>query len=171
MCTDMHIKIYFNDDSDYTTCNIYYTTENTPNMSNDTLIHAKMHDGYADLILSKDFCNKLTGLRLDFSPAEKLICIKRIELCSGGFVRKSYDASKFFDQSNIVATNDLSALQHVDSLTYIKTSGNDPYIVFHPNLVKECNDAYSHYTGTKVLICLFLIGTWILSRKKYFTAD
>jgi hypothetical protein len=140
-------------------------------MSDDTLIFANAYYGYADLIFPKELCNTLTGLRLDLSHAEDLVCLKRIELCSGGFVRKSYDASQFFAQSNIVATNDLSALQHVDYLTYIKTSGNDPYIVFHPNLVKECNDAYSHYTGTKVLICLFLIGTWILSHKKYFTAD
>lgn len=171
MCTDLHIKIYFNDDSDYTTCSMYYTTTEHPNMSNDTLIHAKMQNGYADLVLSKEFCNKLTGLRLDFSPVDKLICIKRVELCSGGFVQESYDASQFFEQSNITATNDISSLDCVDAVTYIGTSGNDPYIFLHPDLAAECNNAYSHYTKTKVLLCLFIFGTWFLSRKKYFTAD
>ena len=171
MCTDLHVKIYFSDDSAATECSLYYTTADAPNMSEDKQISTDIHDNYADLILSPEYCGKLTGLRLDFSPAEDLICVSRIELCSGGFVRKSYEPAQFFDQSNIAATNDLSSLQCATNIAYIGTAGNDPYLMFQPDFVQECNDAYSHYTGTKAVLCLFLTGAWILSRKKFFTAD
>ncbi|MBR2036545.1 MAG: hypothetical protein IKA09_02330 [Lachnospiraceae bacterium] len=169
MCTDLHIKIYFAQDSAYTECSLYYTTTDAPNMSDDKLLYADMTSGKADLILSKELCSNLTGLRLDFTEAENLICINRIELCSGGFVRKTFDASQFFGEENIAATNDISSLQNADIITYIGIDGNDPYIMFDSNVVQECNDAYSHYTGTKAFICLFVVAAVLLARKKIYT--
>ena len=169
MCTDLHIKIYFAQDSAYTECSLYYTTTDAPAMSDDKLLYADMTSGKADLILPKELCGNLTGLRLDFTEAESLICINRIELCSGGFVRKTLDASQFFAEENIAATNDISSLQSANIITYIGTDGNDPYILFSPEVVQQCNDAYSHYTGTKAFICLFVAATVMLARKKIYT--
>lgn len=169
MCTDLHIRIYFAPDSAYTECSLYYTTTEAPAMSDNKLLYADMTSGKADLILRGELCGNLTGLRLDFTEADNLICIKRIELCSGGFVRKTFDASQFFAEENIAATNDISSLQNSDIITYIGTSGNDPHILFSPEVVQECNDAYSHYTGTKAFICLFVTAAVLLSRKKIYT--
>ena len=169
MCTDLHIKIYFAQDSAYTECSLYYTTTDAPNMSDDTLLAADMTYGKADLALPKELCGNLTGLRLDFTEAENLICINRIELCSGGFVRKTFDASQFFVEANIAATNDISSLQNADIITYIGTDGSDPYILFGSEMIHQCNDAYSHYTGTKAFLCLFVLTAFLLARKKIYT--
>ena len=169
MCTDLHIKIYFAQDSAYTECSLYYTTADAPDMSDDKQIDADMTSGKADLVLPKELCCKLTGLRLDFKEADNLICINRIELCSGGFVRKAFDASQFFAEANIDATNDISSLQNADIITYIGANGKDPYILLAPEIVQQCNDAYSHYTGTKAFICLFIVITVLLARKKIYT--
>ena len=169
MCTDLHIKIYFAQDSAYTECSLYYTTTDAPDMSDDKLLYADMTSEKADLVLRGELCGNLTGLRLDLKEADNLICINRIELCSGGFVRKTFDASQFFTEENIAATNDISSLQSADIITYIGTNGNDPYILFGSELVKQCNDAYSHYTGTKAFLCLFVLTAFLLARKKLYT--
>ena len=169
MCTDLHLKIYFAQDSAYTECSLYYTTTDAPNMSDDKLLYADITSGKADLVLSKELCGNLTGLRLDFTEADNLICIKRIELCSGGFVRKTFDASQFFAEENITATNDIAALQNTVISTYIGTNGNDPYILLGPEVVQECNNAYSHYTGTKAFICLFVAAAVLPARKKIYS--
>lgn len=169
MCTDLHLKIYFAQDSAYTECSLYYTTTDAPDMSDDKQLDADMTSGKADLVLPKELCRKLTGLRLDFKETDNLLCINRVELCSGGFIRKSFDASQFFAETNIDATNNISSLQNADIITYIGTDGNDPYILFSPEVVQECNDAYSHYTGTKAFICLFVATTVLLARKKIYS--
>lgn len=171
MCTDLHLKIYFTEDSAFTDCSLYYTTTDTPNMSRDTKISAETSNNMADLVLPAELCDKLTGLRLDFTEADNLICIHRIELCSGGFVRKTFDASQFFAEDKITVINDISSLQCSDIITYIGTSGKDPYIMFHSEIIQGLNDTFSHYTGTKIFICLFIVAVILLSRKKYFTAD
>lgn len=169
MCTDLHLKIYFAQDSAYTECSLYYATTDAPDMSDDKLLYADMTSGKADLVLPRELCGNLTGLRLDLKEADNLICINRIELCSGGFVRKTFDASQFFAEANIAATNDILSLQNADIITYIGTSGNDPYILFGSEIVKQCNDAYSHYTGTKAFLCLFILTAFLLARKKIYT--
>lgn len=168
MCTDLHLKIYFAQDSAYTECSLYYTTTDAPDMSDDKLLYADITSGKADLVLPEELCGNLTGLRLDLEKTDNLICINRIELCSGGFVRKTFDASQFFTEENITATNDISSLQSADIITYIGTSGNDPYILFDSEVVKQCNDAYSHYTGTKAFLCLFVLTAFLLARKKLY---
>ena len=169
MCTDLHIKIYFAPDSAYTECSLYYTTTEAPAMSDDNLLYAYAAYDKVDFVLRRELCGTLTGLRLDFTEADNLICINRIELCSGGFVRKTFDASQFFAEENIAATNDITSLQSADIITYIGTDGNDPYILFGPEMIQLCNDTYSHYTGTKAFICLFVATAVMLSRKKIYT--
>ena len=171
MCTSLHIKLYFDDASDHKQCSLYYTTAETPNFSEDKLITAKPSYDKADLVLPKSLCSKLENLRLDFSYTESLISIDRIELCSGGFVQETYSAKEFFHPDNIQYTNDIALIQPTASATYIDTSGSDPFIVFQPSVVKECNDAFSHYTVTKLLICIFVAVTIFLARKKIFSAE
>ena len=169
MCTDLHLKIYFTQDSAYTDCTLYYTTADAPNMSNSQKVDAILTEGKADLILPKELCSKLTGLRLDFKHTDKLICINRVELCSGGFVRKTYDASQFFAEDNVVNTNQISALQNTTLVTYIGTNGNDPYLLLSPEMVHQFNLAFSHYTGSKAFLCIFIVVTIVLARKKLYT--
>ncbi len=170
-CTDLHLKITFSDDSAYTDCTAYYTTAQNPAYGNEQMIPATVTDGIADIIFPKELCGTLTGLRLDFSQTDSLIRIARVELCSAGFVQTSLDASEFFAESQILATNDISAVQPVMATAYIKADGYDPYIYFQPAIVQACNEAYSHYTGSKLAICLFLIITVFLARKQLFTAE
>lgn len=169
MCTDLHLKIYFAQDSAYTECSLYYATTDAPDMSDDNLLYADMTSGKADLVIPRELCGNLTGLRLDLEKTDNLICINRVELCSGGFVRKTFDASQFFTEENIAATNDISSLQNADIITYIGTDGSDPYILFGSEMIQQCNDAYSHYTGTKAFLCLFVLTAFLLARKKIYT--
>lgn len=171
MCTDLHLKIYFSNDSAPTECSLYYTTAESPSFSEDKLLIANITASSADIILPKNLCGKLENVRLDFAYTDSLIGIKHIELRSAGFARNTLDASQFFDQTNIYTTNDLSALQHTSTVTYIGTAGGDPFIIFQPNIVQEFNDAYSHYTGTKAFICLYFVITILLAHKKVFSEE
>ncbi len=171
MCTDLHIKLYFGEDSDVAYCNLYYTTEDMPNFDDSNMLTAKATADYADILIPKEACGKLTNLRLDFSPVEDLISISRVELCSGGFIQKSFSGPDFFKEDNILQTNDLETLHSTKYITYIGTAGTDPYIMFQTAVVSACNNAFSHYTVTKLLICLFIAGTVILSRRKLFPAE
>lgn len=169
-CAKLHIKLYFAEDSAATDCLLYYATETSPDLSSDKIIHAVLKDNMADFVLPAELCGKLTMLRLDFSEADSLIVINRIELCSGGFIQKSFDATDFFAEGNVAATNDLYALQCTLTNAYIGTSGIDPYIILYSNLTAECNQAYSHYTVTKLLCCIYLAAVVFLSRKQIFHA-
>lgn len=169
-CGDLHLKIYLNEDSAYTTCSVYYTTVQDPVFHDGQRIDADTESGYADLIIPKEYCGQLTGLRLDFTPADALIGIKRVELCSGGFVRQSLDASDFFTEAAASVTNDIQTLQAVQNVVYIQTSGSDPHIYFDAHTINICQEAFSHYTGSKLAICLFLLTFWFLYRKPLFTA-
>lgn len=171
MCTKLHLKVYFHKDSASTNCQLYYTTRSAPVMSNETSSAASISDGKADIVLSSELCRALTGIRLDFSPADSLIHIDRIELCSGGFVQKSFDASEFFAEDNIIAKNDISSVTLVGTSAYIGTEGIDPYLVFSTDMIQTFNDAFSHYTGTKAGICLFIAAAIVLSRKRLFSNE
>jgi len=170
-CTDLHMKLYFHSDSAQTECTAYYTTAENPVFQDSQRITAVVKDGYADLLFPKELCGRLTGLRLDFSQTETLIAIDRMELCSAGFVQKSLDAPSFLTENTVLSTNDISVLQAVMNTVYVGTSGSDPHLYFQPDIVALCNESYSHYTGTKLAICLFLLLTVLLTRKQLFTAD
>ncbi len=169
-CTDLHFKIYFSKDSAYTECTAYYTTVQDPVFSDAQRITATTTEGMADILFPKDFCENLTGLRLDFTQTDNLIRIDRIELCSAGFIQRSLNASEFLTESAMLAVHDISAVQPVMHTVYIKTDGSDPYIYFTSDTVQFFNDAFSHYTGSKLAICLFFILTAVLARKNLFKA-
>ena len=170
-CGDLHLKIYLNEDSAYTTCSVYYTTVQDPAFHDGQRIDATVEKGYADLLIPKEYCGQLTGLRLDFAPADTLIAIKRVELCSGGFVRQSLDASAFFTEKAASVTHNIQTIQAVQNVVYIQTSGSDPHIYFDAHTLDICRDAFSHYTGSKLAVCLFLLAVWLLYRKPLFTAE
>ena len=170
-CTDLHLKIYFSADSAYTECAAYYTTAANPVYSDSQRLDATVYDGKADIVFSKELCETLTGLRLDFSQSDALIGIERVELCSAGFVQTSLDATDFFAESNILSSNDIAIIQPVKTTVYIGTEGRDSYLLFHSDIVDTCNGAYSHYTGSKLAICVFVILAGILARKQLFTAE
>lgn len=170
-CTDLHLKIYFSADSAPTECTAYYTTAQNPAYGDEQMLNAEINDGMADILFPKELCETITGLRLDFTQTDSLIGIARIELCSAGFVQTTFDAPDFFDETNILATNDIASIQPVMHTVYIQTKGPDPYVFFQQAMVQACNEAYSHYTGSKTAICLFVLITGILARKKLFTAE
>lgn len=168
MCTGLHLKIYFHDDSADTDCRLYYSTLSDPVMSNETSFSAPILEQKADIVLPSELCRSLTGIRLDFSQADSLIHIDRVELCSGGFVQKSFDASEFFAEDNLIASNDISSITPVGTSAYIAAEGIDPYLVFSEDMTRTFNNAFSHYTKTKAGICIFFVAAILLSRKKLF---
>ena len=170
-CTELHIKIYLADDSAPKTFTLYYATEASPDLSDSQTAYAEAIDKQVDIVLPKELCEKLTTLRLDLHHSDALIAIDRVELCSGGFIQQSYDGATFFDKANIHSTNDIAVMQSVGNVFYIGTAGSDPYIFLQPSVIQTCNEAYSHYTVTKIFICLFFISIYILAHKKLFTAD
>ncbi len=170
-CTDLHLKLTFSSDSAYTECTAYYTTVQNPVYSEEQSIAAIIDNGKADIVFPKELCKSLTGLRLDFSQNNDLIGITRVELCSAGFAQTTMDASDFFAAANILATNDISVIQPVQTTAYIGTDDSDPHVLFQTNIVEACNDAYSHYTFSKFALFAFIILSYILARKNLFAAD
>ena len=170
-CTDLHLKLTFSKDSAYTECTAYYTTVQNPVYSEEQSIAAIIDNGKADIVFPKELCKSLTGLRLDFSQSNDLIGISRVELCSAGFAQTTMDASVFFAAANILAINDISVIQPVQTTAYIGTDGSDPHLLFQANIVEACNDAYSHYTFSKLAVCIFILLAWLLARKKLFTTE
>ena len=110
----------------------------------------------------------ITGLRLDFPSLDQLIIIKDVTVSSAGVVKKEFNPCFFFADGNIIAKNGINAMNLVTAKTsaFIKTTSEDPFLVFSDGLSKKVTDRFSHYYLTKLLISLFVAGCCFFYKKR-----
>lgn len=167
----VHLRLYFSEDYSLPNCNIYYGTSDDPELTGDKTIWADTYDSIADFTIPTEIYEDLSLLRLDFTETEEYICIKYVEIRSAGFAKKSYAASEFFDSANILSTNDISAMNSLNSFAYIRIDGNDPYIFFQDNITDLIRNSGTDYRITRLLLCIFAAAAVWFSHKKIFTAE
>ena len=96
--------------------------------------------------------------------------VSNITVSSAGIVQKQFIPSNFFAGDNVIHKNDISdiSLATAQNRAYVATSGEDPYVVLSENLTHQITDGYSTYRLTRLAICLFLGGCYLMYRKKLF---
>lgn len=172
--SDIYLRFYFRDISgEY--CVLYYSTDSSGAMMPEQYFAAKIDPDLkvADFRLEPLFSDNITRLRLDFPNEEQLLNIKAITVSSGGVIKKQYNPCDFFREENIAASNGITGISLVKprALAYFATSSDDPYVIFSPELTQDIIGCHSNLRLTRLGICLFLAGCFLMFRKKLFTAD
>lgn len=169
--SDLIIRVYF-DEIAGNSCALYYTTDEDPAFSDAQCIVADID--YAqkkvEFRLKGDLEGHLDSLRLDFPHlTEQLVCVKNITLSSAGVIQKQYDPCHFFAGENIASAHEVSVTYiYPRNRAYLSAGADDPYIVLSPEFTRQIGNHYSHQIISRLTLCLFLFGTYLLARKKLF---
>lgn len=155
-------------------CSLYYTTDTQPEYSDEQRVSGDIDYNKMQVSFRLDGAleDHLTGLRLDFPEKKQQFYIKSVMVSSAGVPQKDYNPCIFFDEENIIARNDLdfSTLDASNSV-YVSTGKTDPYLVFSDSLVKQVENCFSHQTGSRMLVCVFLVAVFVIARRGIFTDD
>lgn len=170
----LYIRIYF-EEIQGNNCELYYAVDNINTFSHEQcIISAIDHDRkMVEFALEPSLEGHVTGLRLDFPGEPQLLSIKSITVSNAGVIKRQYNPCRFFSQENIANTNDIDeiSLATARARVYINVVSNDPFLAFSDGLCRQIMDCYSHFTLTKLAICVFLLGSFIISKKKIFRED
>lgn len=169
--SDLIVRVYFEDITG-DCCVLYYITEDRSEFSDEQKVVSEIDpvQKKVEFRLDGSFEGHITNLRLDFPHLnEQLICVKSITVSSAGVVRKDYNPCNFFMDENIESSHEASVtLVYPRNRAYISAGSDDPYIVLSPALVKQIGSYYSHRTFSRVALCLFLFGAYMISKRKIF---
>ena len=170
----LYIRIYF-DEIQGNNCELYYAVDSMNTFSHEQCITSAIdHDRkMVEFALDPSLEGHVTGLRLDFPGEPQLLRVKNITVSNAGVIKRQYDPCRFFSQENITNTNDIDAisLATAQARAYFNIVSNDPFLAFSDGLCRQIMDCYSHFTLTKLAICVFLAGSFFLSKKKIFRED
>lgn len=169
----LNIRIYF-DEIQGDSCALYYAVDSDGFTQDQCVSSAIDYDRkMVEFVLEPSLEGRVTGLRLDFPDIPQLLCIKTITISNAGVIKREYDPCDFFAQENIVYSNDIDAISRVAvrARTYIKTLPDDPYMVLSGELCQQLMGCYSHFKLTKLAVCVFILATFILAKKKIFRED
>ena len=169
--SDLYLRIYF-DEIAGDSCRLYYGTDVQGSFTPEQCIISIIdHDkNMVEFRLDSALYNHLTGLRLDLpKQLEQLLCIKNISVSSGGVIRKEYNPCTFFAPENLSYTNETTlSLVSIRDRAYIQTGGNDPYLILCQGLAADIWSLYSRRRLSRLFLCLFAAGSYLLARKKLF---
>ena len=175
--SDVLVKVHFAMDDETanitgTSGSIYYSTIDLFGFNGEQCVHSVMDEEKQMLTfrLDKELEKTLQGLRIDLPAVQGLVCVDNITVSSGGIVCKQFNPCELFSESNRLVTNDIDSISLIKSRkkAYMAVSGTDPYIVLSGDVVAKVRDCYSHYTLTRIFICVFLLGVWWMDKKKVF---
>jgi len=169
--SDLYIRIHFTEIAG-NDCGLYYTTKDQPVFSQEQYIPAPIdHEKKSvSFCLDGSLENKLTGLRLDFANQSDLVQIKSITLSSAGVVQKEYNPCVFFAEENVTHINQAEIIPIPSrNRVCISTSDNDPYVIFSDGLVGAIKKHYSHMIISRICVCLFIAGCYLMAKKHIFT--
>lgn len=170
----LYIRIYF-DAIQGNNCILYYAVDGVNIFSQEQCIVSDVdHDRkMVEFALEPSLEGRITGLRLDFPGEPQLMCIKSITVSNAGVIKRQYNPCRFFAQENITYSNDIDAisLATAQARVYINAVSDDPYLILSDGLIRQIVDCYSHFTLTRLAVCVFLSGCFFLSKKKLFRED
>lgn len=168
----LYIRIQF-DEIAGDKCTLYYATDTTGGFSEEQCILSKIDPDTNQVTfrLDSSLDGHLTDLRIDFPPAEDLVCIKTITASSAGIIQDEYNPCHFFANDNIASTHEADiTLVHPTNRVYISTTENDPYIVLSSGLTAQLQDHYSHFGITRLFVCILVAIGYLFARKNPFSA-
>ncbi|MCD7751868.1 MAG: hypothetical protein LUI10_09065 [Lachnospiraceae bacterium] len=151
---------------------LYYTTDTQPVYSDEQSIVCDIdyETMQASFRLDGSLEGHLTGLRLDFPVEEQLLSIRHVTISSAAVIQKDFNPCIYFNE--VVATNDLElSLADASNIVYVLTGSTDPYLIFSDSLVEQITGYYSHQTVSRLLVCIFIAGCCVLSRRRIFADD
>ncbi len=173
--SSLYIRIYFDDNEAITqriegdSCTLFYTTDTLNAFSTEQMITSAINyeDYNVTFCLEPTLKGHIKTFRIDLPNQEQLVNIKNITISSGGVIKQQFNPCDFFEQKNIVSSNDIYALDlaTAQGIVYIGTLSEDPYIVLSEELSQEIVGNYSQFRATRLAICCFIIGCFVLSKK------
>lgn len=169
--SDLFIRIYF-DEVAGKSCVLYYATEEQDFLSEERCLISDIDYGQncVEFRLDGSLDGHITDIRLDWPAQEQLLCVKTITVSSGGVIQKEYNPCTFFAEENIQLSNETSVtLVHPRGRAYLSTGADDPYQILSRALTAQIQGHYSHFRGSRLLICLFVAGSYFFAKKKIFT--
>lgn len=153
---------------------LYYTTDTYPDFSDDRSVSGEINYEKMQISfrLDGELEGHLTGLRLDFPQEDELVNISAVTVSSAGVIQKDFNPSVFFSENNVVISNNLE-ISVIDAANqaYVGTGSEDPYLVFSDSVVERVTDCFSHQTGSRMLVCLFIAACLAVSRLKIWKDD
>lgn len=172
--SDIYLRFYFKDISgEY--CALYYSTDSSGAIIPEQYLAARIDPDLkvAGFRLEPFLSDGITRLRLDFPNEEQLLNITTVTVSSGGVIKKQYNPCDFFREENIVASAGIKGISLVKprAIAYFATSADDPYVLLSPELTREIIGCRSNLRLTRLGICLFLSGCFLMFKKKLFSAE
>lgn len=171
--SNLCIRIYF-DEIQGENCALYYEVDCGGFSQEHCIISAIDYDRkMVKFVLEPSLDGHITGLRLDFPDEQQLLCIKTITISSAGVIKREYNPCDFFAQENIIYSNGIDeiSLATAQARTYVKTLSDDPHMVLSGELSQQLAGCYSHFRLTKLAVCVFLLASLFLAKKKIFRED
>lgn len=152
-------------------CSLYYTTDSDGNFSQEKCISSEVDPDtmQATFRLDGSLAGHLTGLRLDFPHTEQLLGIKDVTVSSAGVIQKEFNPCHFFAPENIGLSHNADVTLVVPrNRVYISAGADDPFLILSDGLTAQITDCYSHQTGFRLLVCLFVAGCVCFAHRKIF---
>ncbi|MBQ8823220.1 MAG: hypothetical protein IJZ82_11295 [Lachnospiraceae bacterium] len=168
--SDLYIRVHFSEINGGF-LQLFYTTASNNTFCEEQCITSEVdtENKQVTFCLDKSLSEELTGLRIDFASMQDLVGVKSITVSSAGVIQEEYNPVHFFDESNIVGTNGIEiSLVKTRNRAYIATSENDPHVVLSAALTEQIAGNYSHFRGTRLCICVFILGCVLLTKKNIF---
>lgn len=165
---DLRMKVYFEDQPEGT-YQLYYCTHLNPAFSEEQIVTGEICEGYVEFVLPKEIHKSLVGLRLDFPEYIEPVIVRRFDFCSGGFVVKSISGTRIFSGPYIEDSNQITAASQIVDTYYIVTDSKDPFYVFSDDFCRLCEKSFSHYTVTKLLLCIIICAFILFPYKDIFS--
>lgn len=169
---DLYIRINFAEVSG-NSCELYYTTATYPDFNPEQYISSDIdyQKNQVTFHLDSSIAKQLQKIRIDLPNSGSVICIKSISVSSAGLIQKYFNACDFFLPENLAYSNDIPeiSLATARDRAYLATGTSDPFIVLADNLTSEIKDGISNYTLTRLLICIFVVTVYFITKKNVFS--
>lgn len=170
---DVYVRIQFSEVQGEN-CALYYATAVSPGFSQDKCIISDIDYDKKQVTFRLDSSleGQLTGLRLDFPVTDALIGVEKVTISSAGIIQKQYNPCDFFAEENIAHVNQAEySLVIPKNRFYVAPKGEDPYMILSETPVRLVNQGYSHFTLSRIGMCLFAAGCYFFAKKKVFSEE
>lgn len=150
---------------------IYYATVTDPNFSDAQHVDSTYDErtGNITFILDASLEGSITGIRLDYPPADDMAVIDGVSVSSGGIVKKRISVPELFNSDDYLMVNGMN-LDTIASREKVcaTTTPDDPFVVFGPEGVNILSTGFSHKMSTKLCIALLIALASVFSNKDLF---
>ncbi|MBO4908304.1 MAG: hypothetical protein J5476_03390 [Lachnospiraceae bacterium] len=150
---------------------IYYATVTDPNFSDAQHVDSTYDErtGNITFILDASLEGSITGIRLDYPPADDMAVIDGVSVSSGGIVKKRISVPELFNSDDYLMVNGMN-LDTIASREKVcaTTTPDDPFVVFGPEGVNILSTGFSHKMSTKLCIALLIALASVFYKKNLF---